>query len=305
VTDPEISITIAHWNRFDILAQCVESILNCDPKLSIEIIVVDNASSDDSVERIREAYPGVKLLCHTTNRGFGAAHNLAIRHARAPYVLVLNNDCELEHGCLASMLDFMEAHPAAGIATCQTVTHAGSEDVLAAGCLQYPTVGSIFIKSVLMYTGLATLVRMGRPGGGPDILGYALDPWKEHELAHVGGAFLFMRRTALDEVGTFDERFFLYLEETDLCKRMREHGWKVMYTPNARVVHKGSVSSELLPGRPAIHRKSTTWFLRKHHGRSAIWLYWIQELAIGISIKPLFLAIRWIYRVLGSSSRSP
>jgi N-acetylglucosaminyl-diphospho-decaprenol L-rhamnosyltransferase len=227
-----------------------------EPRRATEIHVVDNASSDGTVEMIRTEFPDVRLTASQRNLGFGAASNIAIRQGRGRYVLVLNPDTRVTAGALDELLRLMDEQPEVGICGCRLVREDGSFDH--ASRRAFPTVTGA----------LGHFLLVGRHPRAPKTLAqYRAPDVAGGPVDAVNGAFMLMRRTALDEVGLFDEGFWMYMEDLDLCYRFREAGWLTWYEPSVTVWHvKGGTSGPVRSARLnyAFHYGMYR-FYRKHY----------------------------------------
>jgi N-acetylglucosaminyl-diphospho-decaprenol L-rhamnosyltransferase len=254
---PPMSVAIVSFNTRDLLAQCVTSVLAARPE---RVVVVDNASSDGTVELVRARFPGVHLIANDDNRGYGAAANQAVAACATPAVLLLNSDTLVAPDCVATLGSYLAAHP--------TVAVVGPRLANADGTLQrstYPFPAAADI--VLGETPLHLLVRR--------IPGLRERFWRtwSHDVARpvpwVLGAALAIRRAAFDSVAGFDESYFLYSEEVDLCRRLATAGFEVHYAPVTTVVHFGGESTRQVG--EAMRRElivSKARYLRRHETRS-------------------------------------
>jgi GT2 family glycosyltransferase len=201
-----ISVIIVNYNTSDLLVRCLDSIALCGNDLP-EVIVVDNASQDANLQSIQERFPWVKLISNDKNYGFGRANNQALKICNRPYVYFLNPDTEVKPEAFTAMLDFMESHPEVGLAGTKLVYPDGSYQPSVER--SYP--GARYAKKQLE----------GLKG----------------DIAWVLGASMISRRDVMLALKGFDENFFLYGEDLDLCLRVRKAGWAIGYVPNAVVVH--------------------------------------------------------------------
>ena len=229
---PALDVVIVAYRSRDLLRSCLTSLRAHAPTVGARIWVVDNASQDGTPEMVRSEFSEVELLVSETNRGFTAANNLAIRQGRAPYVLVLNPDTQLTHGALDRMLELMDANPTVGIAGCRLELEDGSFDHAARR--SFPTrIGA-----------LGHFTRIGRRPNAPGWLAqYRAASIERGPVDAVNGAFMLVRRQALDEVGLFDERYWMYMEDLDLCYRFRAAGWITWYEPSVVAQHVKGASS--------------------------------------------------------------
>jgi N-acetylglucosaminyl-diphospho-decaprenol L-rhamnosyltransferase len=191
-----------------------------------EVHVVDNASADGTVEMIGANFPEVDLIPSDRNLGFSAANNAAIRRSNGRYVLALNPDTRLSAGALDTLVALMEERPEVGICGCRLVREDGSFDHAAKR--SFPTIAGA----------LGHFLRVGRSERAPKALQqYRAPGVQAGPVDAVNGAFMLMRRVALDEVGLFDEGYWMYMEDLDLCYRFREAGWTTWYEPSVAIMH--------------------------------------------------------------------
>ncbi len=266
-----LSIVIVNWNTGELLSQCLDSIY-MDPELveAFEVWVVDNASTDGSAQAALEKYPQTKLIRNQQNPGFAAANNQAIRQARGDYLLLLNPDTILHPGAVRTMLDFLRRNPAAGAVGPRLLNPDRS---LQYSCSPEPTLSREF-KRLFHLGGV-------RPDGY-----YAMDTWDTAEPRSVDvllGACILVRRQALEDAGLFEETYFMYSEEVDLCRRLRQKGWGVYWTPTAQVIHFGGQSTRQAAAEMFLQLyKSKIVYFRKHYGASAAWIYKLILLAASL-----------------------
>jgi hypothetical protein len=228
LTRPEVSIAIVSYNTRDLLRRCLATISASGTSRGYEVIVVDNASSDGSPGMVEREFPGARVLANRENTGYSRAVNQAIRAAHGRYVLVLNPDIEVIPGAIDALAGHLDAHPQTGIA--------GGKLLNPDGTLQY---------SCRTFYTFSTLLHRRTPVGKlfpnsrvvRDHLMMDWDHESEREVDWMLGACLMVRAEAIREVGLMDERFFMYFEDVDWCYRMRQHGWKVVYVPAARMRH--------------------------------------------------------------------
>jgi len=252
------SIVIVNWNTKGLLAECLASIEANPPAGGLEVIVVDNASVDGSVEMIRESFPQVTLLVNETNVGFAGANNRGITHSRGDYVLLLNSDTVVRAGALEALLLFMEEQPDAGAAGARLLNRDGS---LQHSCSALPT---------LLREGMHLFhldYRQRRMMQGWDIE-------QPRQVDVLLGACLLVRREALEQVGLMDEGYFMYSEEVDYCRRLRDAGWRLYWVPRAEVVHYGGQSTRQVATEMFLQLYAAKLrYFRKHEGRRVGQLY--------------------------------
>jgi len=196
----------------------------------MEVIVCDNASSDDSAEMVVDEFPTVKIIKNQNNRGFAAGNNPGIRAAKGRYILLLNSDTEVAKKSLFSMISFMDSNPGAGAATCKLVLTDGSLDSACHRGFPTPWVAFTYISK------LEKLFPKSKLFGGYHQ--WYKDLNTVHEIDCISGAFFMVRKKVVNEVGYLDEEYFLYGEDLDWAYRIRSPGWKILFNPKVKVLHK-------------------------------------------------------------------
>lgn len=261
---PELSIVVVSWNTCDSLASCLDSVLADPDGATAETWVVDNASTDGSAALVARRYPSVRLVANATNRGFAAACNQALERAVGDVVVLLNSDAVLEPGALRRLLDVLRQRPDVGVAGGQLLDRDGRPR---RSYGPIPTVGA-FVAEMLGIDRVPVLSRVV-----PAIASPARQRERAREVGYVSGAFLAFRRDLLETVGSLDERFFLYFEETDFCLRVRRDASRlVWFEPAARARHEGQASARQLgPVAERQYAWSAYSFVRKHYGAGAAW----------------------------------
>lgn len=255
MSPPGIDVVIVSFRSKELLGRCLESLRAHLPGEGSRVIVVDNASDDGTVEMISSSYPEVTLLAQEENLGFGAATNLGIRVGRNPYVLALNPDAAIEADTLPALLDVMEANPRIGCAGPALYREDGSFDHAARRSFPTP------LSALGHFTGV------GRVLGGGRLADYRAPGVERGPVDAVNGAFMLLRREALDEVGVFDEGYWMYMEDLDLSYRLHRAGWTTWYEPSVRAIHsKGGTTGGHRDARlqVAFHRGMGR-FYRKHY----------------------------------------
>jgi N-acetylglucosaminyl-diphospho-decaprenol L-rhamnosyltransferase len=274
------AVVIINYNTCELLRACLATVITEAPS---EVVVVDNASSDDSVATVETEYPHVILQVNKTNLGYGAAANQAIASCKAKYVLLLNADTLLRPGTLLALKRYLDQHPRAAIVGPRLEDPDGT---LQASCYPFPTPLHTFLENstIAVVVGrrirrhipfLRNLYLRTWPHASPRIV-----PW-------VKGAALAVRRDAFEAVGGFDESFFMYFEDADLCYRLGRCGWEVHFTPTATVVHVGGTSTAQCHAEMAVQLlASTLKFYQRHSSR-------IRYAEVSTILKTMMLA-RWI-----------
>jgi len=274
----DIAVILVSYNTAHLLDDCLGALRAAARSLRLQIIVVDNASRDDSVQRLRSRHADVELITNRVNCGFGRANNQALALVRAPLVLLLNTDAFVAPDALQQACAMLHSRPDVGIVGARL---SGRDGEPQPSCRFFPTPRSQFAQT----TGLRRWVGNPQPVDDPD-----WDPNLPQDCDWVPGCFYMVRRSVIDQVGLFDARFFLYLEEVDHCRAARQAGWKVAYCPGAQVVHIGGESARMdgpisSVGRqvPVLQMESELLYYRKWHGLSGVLLHLgLSLLAIGL-----------------------
>ncbi len=273
----ELSVIIVNWNTRDLMLRCIQSVHKGLENINVEIIVVDNGSTDGSAEAIRERYPAIELIENRDNLGFAKANNQAILLSKGRYLLLLNPDTHVLNGAIFKMVSFMEATPKAGIVGPQLLNADGSRQNSIAN---FPTLATELLNKSL----LRWLFPDKYPGKERDYL-------EPVEVESVIGACMMVRRKALEEVGLLDENYFLFMEETDWCYRMKRAGWGVYHLPCAEVIHFQGKSAERERWKAKIeYYRSRYHYFKKNKGRFQHFLLMI-GLVAKLLIELIFMSI--------------
>ncbi len=278
-----LSIIIVNWNTRDLLGQCLDSIYAPLPDDKFEVWVVDNASSDGSTQVVHERFPQVRLIENRENVGFARANNQAVRESMGRYVLLLNPDTEVKPGALETLVRFMDDHPEAGAAGARLIN---PDSTLQSSCHPAPTLFGefwrLFHLDALWPYACYNMARW--------------DLAMPREVDVVQGACMILRREALDQVGLLDEDYFIYSEEVDLCHRLRRHGWKVYWVPQAVVVHHGGQSTQQVAAEMFLRLyQGKVLYFRKHHGCLVAQVYKLILLAAALG-RLLVSPLAWLER---------
>jgi N-acetylglucosaminyl-diphospho-decaprenol L-rhamnosyltransferase len=252
----DLSIVVLNWNVRDLLDRCLASLRSDHGAL--EIIVVDNASRDDSVAMVRAKYPQVTLIANAENRGFTGGNNQGIEAAHGRYVMVLNPDTEVLGDALDRLVAYLDGHPDVGAIGPQLLNPDRS---IQSSRRRFPTLSTAFFESTWLQ-GIAPRRVLTH---------YYMDDvpaTTTHEVDWLNGACTVFRREVLERVGVYDaQNYFMYSEELDLCRRVKEAGWKIVYLPEAQVVHYvGQSSDQAAAARHIYFQTSKVHYFRKWHG---------------------------------------
>ncbi|MEA3344824.1 MAG: glycosyltransferase family 2 protein [Chloroflexota bacterium] len=272
----DLAIVIVNYNTCELLRECLASVYESQGNFSYEVWVVDNASSDGSAGMVAAEFPQAHLIRSEVNGGYAYANNLGLRAAgfgsvaetQPRYALLLNPDTLLSHSTLDKMLAFMEEHPEAGAAGPRLVRPSGELDLACRRSFPTP------INSFYKIFGLSSLFPYS-PRFARYNLTY-LDPNETVEVDSVVGAFMMVRREAIQQVGLLDESFFMYGEDLDWAYRMKAVGWKVYYKADVRVLHyKGEASKNSSKAHYEFYRAMHIFYQKHYRAATPFWLHWL------------------------------
>ncbi|MEJ5311779.1 MAG: glycosyltransferase family 2 protein [Anaerolineae bacterium] len=254
-----LSVVIVNWNVRDLLQRALASVYTSwGNKPGLEVIVVDNASYDGSVAMLRENFPNAHIIANTENRGFTGGNNQGLAAATGDFLLLLNPDIEIVGDALPRMVDYLQSHPNVGMVGPQLLNPDRS---VQSSRRHFPTLPVLFLESTwLEKLTPRRVLRYYYAQEQPDDVTQDVD-W-------ITGAAMLTRREVVAQVGGMDEGFFMYSEELDWCRRIREAGWRVVYFPEARIVHhEGKSSEQVVAARHIYFQSSKVRYTRKYHGK--------------------------------------
>jgi GT2 family glycosyltransferase len=273
VAPPTLSVVIVTWNGKKYALECLDSLYKLETALGMEVIVVDNASTDGTPEAIEEQFPEARLIRNDANLGFAKANNVGIGLSRGKYVCLVNSDVVVPAGCLESMTAYMEEHPDIGLLGPKMLSPGGG---IGQSVMRLPTVWNILCSAL----GLHSVFPHSKLFGGFLMNGYKYDVNDDVEV--LTGWFWMVPRVALDQVGGLDEQFFMYGEDIDWSYRFLKAGWRVVFYSEAEALHYGAASSGQAPTRFYVEmRRANLQYFRKHHGRLGslgyLFTIWVHE----------------------------
>ncbi|MFB3881955.1 MAG: glycosyltransferase family 2 protein [Armatimonadota bacterium] len=279
-------VCIVSWRTRELLRACLRTVVG-QPEVA-RVIVVDNASGDGTAEMVRAEFVGVRLIVNEGNRGFSAGNNQAMAEGNAPFVLLLNPDTELMPEALSRLLDEFAQDPRVGAAAPQLVLPDGT---VQRSCRSFPEPSAVLYEAL----GLSRLFPRSEALGR-----YRMTYWdhaSRREVDQPMASALALRRAALDEVGSFDESFPLYFNDADLCYRLRQAGWRIIFQPAAHVLHHHGSSTFQVRARAVIEsHRSLIRFYRKHYrGRVSFAGYWAVVLMSALTMYPR-ASLAWLFR---------
>jgi len=273
----DLSIVIVNWNTKQYLDHCIGSIFQERKTMVLEVIVVDNGSQDGSAREVKKVFPSVHIIANKENLGFAKAANQGLQEASGKYVLLLNPDTQVKNGAVKRLMSFMDSHPDTGVAGAQLLNSDGSKQNSIAN---FPSLATeLFNKSFLRW-----LFPRRFPGKERN---YS----EPVEVNSVIGACMMVRRKALDQVGFLDENYFLFLEETDWCYRMKKAGWRIFHVPQAEIYHSQGKSAETVRKRAKVeYFRSRYYFFKKNRGRGQ-WFILLTGLLIRLGCELLAMTV--------------
>ncbi len=224
---PKLTISIVNYNAGEYLLKCLDSLKKVKDEVEMEIFVVDNASTDDSIAQAQKLSPHVNFILNKENLGFGKAHNQVLKNLKTNLILILNPDVEIGKNVLKTMTSFLEENPKTGAATCKIIQADGEIDW--GSHRGFPTPWASFKYFFLKDDSLYHLSNLNMD--------------ETHQVDAISGSFFLTRKKILDGVGLFDEDYFMYAEDIDLCYRIKQAGFEVMYVPQVEIVHHKGISS--------------------------------------------------------------
>lgn len=271
-TSVDLSVIILSYNTKELLHACLTTVFASQlGKYSMEVIVCDNASSDGSLDMVKKDFPDAICIQNGKNKGFAAGNNPGIKKSKGRYVLLLNSDTEVHTHAFQTMISYMDADHAVGVSTCKVVLPSGAIDP---ACHRgFPT----------PWASITYLLKLEKLFPKSHLFGQYHQGYKDmhvtHEVDCIVGAFFMVRREVIDTVGLLDEDYFMYGEDIDWCYRIKHAGWKIMFNPEASILHRKKQS-----GRANVLKKTRSitevyfhkynWLFYKKHYKQ-IYPWWV------------------------------
>ncbi len=226
----DVSIIIVAWNVRQLLYNCLKSVYDETKNIDFEVIYVDNASEDGSVEMVKEQFPEVRIIENEENRGFIKANNQGIEIAEGRYVLLLNSDTVILDNAIAKMVQFADVHPESAVIGCKVFT---SNNTLQRTCFMYPSCLNMLLSATYLYKVFPKSKFFGRER----MTGW--DYRNTREVEAICGVCSLVRQDAIKQVGLMNELYFVYGDDPDWCYRFKNNGWKIFFSPEAQIIHYG------------------------------------------------------------------
>ena len=272
----DVSVIVVNWNTRELLRACLASAFDESPSITMEMIVVDNASTDGSVEMVEGTFPRAVLIANAENRGFAAANNQGLAIAKGRYVLLLNSDTVVLDRAIEKTITFADQHLDTAVTGCRVLN---PDLTLQNTCFMFPSLLNGFLYATYLYK----LFPRSRFFGREQMTWWLRDDTREVDV--VTGCYMLVSKQAIEDVGPLDDRFFMYFEETDWCYRFKAKGWKNRFTPDAQIIHIGGASAPKVgPRRACVVNDSFRHYMFKHWSPSRAYA--------GIGLAMLFYATR-------------
>ncbi len=270
-----LSIVIVNYNSNEFLERCIQSVYQTVKKYRFEIILVDNHSKEPIISFDKK---NISIIINKTNVGFAAANNQGIKISKGKYILLLNPDTLLLQNAIHQLVEFLEEETSAGIVGCRILNPDRSLQI---SCKNFPSLVTIFLENTGLYTSIPFKKWIGR-------YYYRVGDFQDTKVVDsVLGACLLFRRDILPQVGFLDEQFFMYGEEVDFCKRVKEKGWDIFYYPHVQIIHWGGGSSRHNYSKNLIEQhKARRMYMQKHFSKT--------DAAIGTSMIVLGIILRMV-----------
>ena len=239
----DLSIIIVNWNGGSLVTRCIETIVSSAPKVSYEIVIVDNASTDNSLNELRASEVAgpmieseqIRIVLNSENRGFGAANNQAFALTKSPFVFLLNSDTEVSPGTIEKLIEKLKSDPKIGACGPKLLNADGS--VQTSVFFNPPCVWHTILSQLWLYRLLPRRIR------GELLLGWHWSHDRERSVPMIGGAAVMAKREMIEDVGGFNERYHMYAEDNEWCWRITKKNWRLMFVPEAILLHHGAQSS--------------------------------------------------------------
>jgi GT2 family glycosyltransferase len=233
----DVSVVVVSWNTSRLLKDCLTSLFANTKGIAFEVILVDNASSDDSVEMVRRDFPSVNVIVNSENRGFVKANNQAFGIARGRYFLLLNSDTIVLDQAIPKTLGYADEHPRGAVFGCKVLNPDRS---IQRTCFMWPSPLNMLLQSTYLYKVFPKSRFFGR-----EFMTW-WDHSEEREVETISGCFSLVRRSAIDSVGPMDPVYFFYGDDPDWCRRFAKAGWEIRYFPGASIIHFGGQSTGIM-----------------------------------------------------------
>ncbi|HTC65524.1 MAG TPA: glycosyltransferase family 2 protein [Candidatus Acidoferrum sp.] len=262
-----LSVVIVSWNTRQLVLDCLNSLENCRLHMAMEVILVDNASADDTVECVRKQFPNTLIIQNSENLGFARANNLGLQASSGEFIALINSDVQVPNGSLEKMVSYMKENRDIGMLGPKMILRDGTTGQ---SCYRYPTVGRWFTEAL----SLSTILNKTAGFGDFKMSDFKHDRTMEVDV--LTGWFWLVRREAIQQIGLLDTQFFMYGEDIDWPKRFHDGKWKVVFYSEANAIHYCGASSDRAPVRFYVEmNRANLQYFRKHHNIIGVIGFWI------------------------------
>jgi GT2 family glycosyltransferase len=287
LSNRSVSVIIVIWNAKAYVLDCFETLFQYTKNLPLEIIAVDNASTDGTPDEVAVKFPTVKLIRNEKNLGFAKANNIGIHQGKGEYICLVNSDVKFIEDCFSPIIEYMDSHPEIGLLGPQSVDVAGK---VIRSTMRFPTVWNSFTR----YLGVDLLFPNSRLLGAQ--LNSDFDHLETKDVEVLNGWFWLVRRSALEKVGLLDEEFFMYGEDLDWCLRFLKAGYRVVFFTGAKAIHYGGVSAAGSPLFFSIEKeRATLQLFQKHYGNLSRFAFWLISI-LGNMVRAIGYGIVWLFK---------
>lgn len=284
----DVSVIIVAWNVRDFLQNCLDSIYKETKGIEFEVIYVDNASEDKSVEMVREHFPQANIIQNMQNKGFAEANNQGIKAAKGRYVLLLNSDTVILDNAIAITVEFADTHPEAAVVGCKVLN---PDKTLQLTCFMFPSILNMLLSASYLYK----LFRKSQFFGRGLMTWWDRDNVKEVDV--VAGCFMLVRKNAIQQIGVLDKRYFIYTEEIDWCYRFKKNGWKILFTPEPEIIHYGGQTTKQMTGKFRLQLSGSKLIFMKLHRSKLAFPFARFLIALFLFLRvPYWLAVAMLHK---------
>ena len=259
----DVSIIIVAWNVRDLLYDCLKSVYEETKGIDYEIIYVDNASQDGSVEMVAKEFPETKIIQNEKNKGFIIANNEGIETAQGRYILLLNSDTVVLDNAIAKTVKFADAHQEAAVVGCRVIN---PDHTLQRTCFMYPSILNMFLAATYLYKIFPNNKFFGRE---------RMTWWDFNDIREVetvSGCFSLVRKEAIKQVGLMNEFYFVYGDDPEWCYRFKKNGWKILFTPDAHIIHYGGQTTKQMASKFQLQLYGSKLIFMKLHKKKLTFL---------------------------------
>ncbi len=262
-----LSVVVVSWNTRQLVLNCLESLTRCQFPVPPEVILVDNASSDDTVECVRKQFPNTKIIENNANLGFARANNLGLEICTGEFIALINSDVVVSDGCLETMVNYMQQHLDIGMLGPKMILRDGT---IGQSVYRFPTLWGWFCNAF----SLNAIFKNSEKFGDFSMANFRYDRTLDVDV--LTGWFWMVRKQALDKIGGLDTRFFMYGEDLDWPKRFHQGGWRVVFLSEAESIHYCGASSGRAPTRFYLEmNRANLQYFKKHHGAGSLVGFWL------------------------------